>query len=249
MNPCQLGSELIPTLFAQKYVVAGPEDATSRCRFECIDAGGNPAFTCTVHGGFSAPWLDGWDSPDGGTLRLGGLITAEGLGLPRGQVTASPADLRRALTSGDAAIRRVAATAARSLDDPSLAVAVLPLLADPDEYVRKQAAWSLGVLGSDSDASRDPLYPLLRDPAERVRDFAAFALTRLHSPRGTALTLGIMNDPARSDVRRGEAAVALGDAGASAHREEIAALLAPGASPELSRRVRQALEKLDPAPR
>jgi hypothetical protein len=58
-----------------------------------------------------------------------------------------------------------------------------------------------------------------------------------------------MRDPNRQDVRRGEAALALGDTGDIAHWADINALLSGDPPPELARRAREANAKLASVPR
>jgi len=74
-----------------------------------------------------------------------------------------------------------------------------------------------------------------------VRDFAAFSLARLGDRRGVERTLAVMRDETRTDIRRGEAAIALAEARDGAyHGVEIGALRVDEAKPELARRLVEA---------
>ena len=144
------------------------------------------------------------------TIALGGPISAAALGLDESVAVLTLEDLERLSKAPSGRARSVVALALRRMRHPRGVPILRTLLADPDEYVRKQAAWALGQIGSPVDVPF--LTRLLADPAERVRDFSAYALARLGDDAGIARSIAAMNDPLRNPIRRGEAAVALGDA-------------------------------------
>jgi hypothetical protein len=221
-------------------------DAESWRNYECDATTGIPVFSCRIHGtpvGGGDPVVDPRVDRAFGVVELVGLLSAYGLELPPERQWATRADIRSALHSQRDHVRHEAAIAARFLGDRELAEDVLPILGDFDEYARKQAAWTLGVLGDD--CAVPALRTALDDPVERVRDFAAFALARLHDPEGVRRTDSVLRDDRRQPIRRGEAAIALGDAGAQEEREVFRRILDSPAPAELRERIALALERLD----
>lgn len=181
-------------------------------------------------------------------VALSGPVTAEGLELAADATQATFADLARAAQSARSRTRSLSALALRRLRDPRGLPVLRDLLRDPDEYVRKQAAWSLGNIGSLADAPA--LLPLLSDPAERVRDFAAYALARLGDAKGAEASLAVLANTARNPIRRGEAAQALGDGKHAAAIPRLQEILASAPiDAELKVRVEEALTRLGAPPK
>lgn len=142
-------------------------------------------------------------------LVLSGPVSATALGIDPATAEVSIDELAKIASSGPPRARSVVAVALRRMRHERGLPILRGLLADPDEYVRKQASWALGQIGSPLDVPA--LTRLLTDPAERVRDFAAYALARLGDEAGVRASMAALRDGARNPIRRGEAAIALAD--------------------------------------
>ena len=234
MKIWELNYEFLGALVQGGYLKAlplhDPKDASSWSTYYTCETG--MGVCCRVHGEwdgskFVAPGARAAQSSDDrafareravtesrvdplDTIALGGPISAAVLGLDESVAVLTLEDLERLAKAPSGRTRSVVALALRRMRHPRGVPILRTLLADPDEYVRKQAAWALGQIGSPADVPF--LTKLLDDPAERVRDFSAYALARLGDDAGVTRSIAAMNDPHRNPIRRGEAAVALGDA-------------------------------------
>lgn len=142
-------------------------------------------------------------------LVLSGPVSATALGIDAATAEVSIDELATIARAGGPRARSVVALALRRMRHKRGLPILRGLLADPDEYVRKQASWALGQIGSPLDVPA--LTKLLSDPAERVRDFAAYALARLGDEAGVRASTAALRDGARNPIRRGEAAIAMAD--------------------------------------
>jgi HEAT repeat protein/beta-lactamase regulating signal transducer with metallopeptidase domain len=109
--------------------------------------------------------------------------------------------LETALDDADADVRRTAAEALGSLEDPRAVDALLEALrSDSDETVRKMAAWALGEI--ESPRAVAGLSQAVRsDRSTEVRAMAAWALGEIESPEGVD-ALGAALRDSSVEVRR-----------------------------------------------
>lgn len=119
-------------------------------------------------------------------------------------------------------VRRRAAVALRRARDLEGLAILMGMAGDPDAFTRKQAAWSMGVvghrLGHDLPTdTRERVLGLLRgreaDDNARVRDFALYARARLGEPAARRAIPAILADEGRSQLRRQHGREALEDGG------------------------------------
>ena len=87
------------------------------------------------------------------------------------------ADVTKMLSSRDKAEVVDALKALRWLYAPSTIPTILPLLADADEHVKREACRALAVIGDRAVVSK--IEPLLNDPIKDVRDDAEGAIAQL----------------------------------------------------------------------
>ena len=59
-----------------------------------------------------------------------------------------------ALSDNEPIVRATAASSVTFLPKPEAAAALLPLLGDKDEFVRREAAYALGVVGDPSSSAQ-----------------------------------------------------------------------------------------------
>ncbi len=109
--------------------------------------------------------------------------------------------LETALDDADADVRRTAAEALGSLEDPRAVEALLEALrSDSDETVRKMAAWALGEI-EDPRAVAGLGQAVRSDGSSEVRAMAAWALGEIESPEGVD-ALGAALRDSSVEVRR-----------------------------------------------
>jgi len=125
---------------------------------------------------------------------IAGLRTLGAIGSPKGLAMLTPA-----LTNGMVGVRAQALRAVRELRAPvgervvSTGAAYIPLLADADESVRREAALTLGFLGqrglntnADTSGVNGLINAVQNDTSARVRKACAWALGEIGSPLGRA---------------------------------------------------------------
>ncbi|HNV38430.1 MAG TPA: HEAT repeat domain-containing protein, partial [Methanoculleus sp.] len=76
---------------------------------------------------------------------------------------------------------------------------LLPLLADPDRWVRRGTAWSLGEIGDP--CAVEPLILLLTDSKKDVRIAVADALGKLHDARAVGPLTAALECEEEPEVR------------------------------------------------
>ena len=126
-----------------------------------------------------------------------------------------------------ALIRRIrreagfAATILASFPADQVVGLLISALQDQNSQVRREAAWTLGLLG-DSRAVT-PLLTALGDPESNVRHHAAVALGQLRDSRATASLFQVTTDDVHIGTRRAAAAALgqIGDEAAIAHLQYL----------------------------
>jgi HEAT repeat protein len=104
-------------------------------------------------------------------------------------------------------VRATAASSVIFLPPAEAAAALLPLLNDKDEFVRREAAFALGEVGEPSTASQ-LLNTLTRDKSDEARTAAAVALGKVGNPVAVEPLLRIFGPPPTEDnemIRRAAA--------------------------------------------
>ncbi|MEI6845577.1 MAG: HEAT repeat domain-containing protein [Candidatus Firestonebacteria bacterium] len=114
--------------------------------------------------------------------------------------------------------------------------ALLALLNDPEETVRAEAAFGLGLLGPGNKEAVRPLLKALKDRDKEVRKYAALSLGKLKAPEAREPLKGLAGDP-EIEVRTG-AALGLKRLGEKPRNFDLTALVEDLESPDTGVRCR-----------
>ncbi len=168
----------------------------------------------------AAQWTDQLKNPTATATRRSAAFALGKLGVYAS--TALPELKKLYRTEKDAGTREAivvalgeVAAGTESVDADLETLLIDALQRDPDQFVRRSAALSLGLLGSKTDAVRTALGQAMTDPKQVVRQNAAWSLGRLDAKAAPALVQALHDETSDALVKRDAAnalyAVSLGN--------------------------------------